>query len=82
MNQNSAGTLKQKREPVNANGAPATGQERGELADSLDFHSEDFHPDSHEQIEESIRRTGLRSHLDEAFRVAIEKAKRSPRRKC
>ena len=67
---------KWKREPVNANGVPTTGQERGELADSLDFHS-----DSHEQIEESIRRTGLRSRLDEALRVAIERAKRSPRHK-
>ena len=76
MNQNSAGTPKRKREPVNANGAPTTGQERGELADSLDFH-----PDSHEQIEESIRRIGFRSHLDEAFRAAIERAKGSPRRK-
>jgi hypothetical protein len=68
--------LKRKREPVNANGAPTTGQERGELADSLDFHS-----DSPEQIEESIKRTGLRSLLDEAFRAAIERAKGSPRRK-
>jgi len=76
MSQNSPGMPKRKLEPVSANGTPATGQQRQELADSLDFH-----PDSHEQIEESIRRTGLRSHLDEAFRVAIEKAKRSPRRK-
>ena len=76
MNQNSAGTAKRKHEPVNANGAPATGQEREELADS-----EDFHPDSPEQIEESIKRTGLRSLLDEAFRAAIERAKWGPHRK-
>jgi len=67
--------LKRKREPVNANGAPTTGQERGEPADSPDFHSEDFHPDSPEQIEESIKRTGLRSLLDEAFRAAIERTR-------
>ena len=79
MNQNSAGTPKRKHESVNANGAPATGQERGEL--TLESHSEDFHPDSPEQIEESIKRTGLRSSLDEAFRAAIERAKRSPRPK-
>jgi len=76
MNQNSAGMAKRKLEPVSANGVPATGQERRELADSLDFFF-----DSHEQIEESIRRTGLRSHLDEAFRAAIERSKRSPRHK-
>jgi len=80
MNQNSAGTPKRKKhEPVSTNGAPTNEQERGELA--LEFHSEDFHPDSPEQIEESIKRTGLRSSLDEAFRAAIERAKRSPRRK-
>ena len=81
MNQNSAGTPKRKREPMSSNGAPATGQERGDLANSLDFLS-----DSHEQIEESIKRTGHRSLLDEAVRAAIERsrqvtAKRSPRRK-
>ena len=52
MDKNSVETGKREHEPVNANGAPATEQERGELADSLDFHSEDYHPDSHEQIEE------------------------------
>ena len=81
MDQKSVGTAKRKHEPVNTNGALATGQEREELADS-----EDFHPDSPEQIEESIKRTGLQSRLDEAFRAAIERsrqamAKRSPHRK-
>jgi len=76
MDENSAETGKRAHELVSANGAPATGHEKGKLADSIDFHS-----DSHEQIEESIKRTGLRSRLDEAFRAATEMAKRSPHRK-
>jgi len=76
MNQNSAGTAKQEHELVSANGTPATEQKGPELADSLDFVF-----DSPDEIEESIRRVSLRSRLDEAFRAAIERSKRSPRRK-
>ena len=76
MDKNSAETGKWEHELVGANGTPATERRRPELDDSLDFFF-----DGTEQIEESIRRTGLRSGLDEAFRAAIERSKRSPRRK-
>ena len=70
MDKNSAETSKREDEPISPNGPPATGRERREPDNSSEFL-----PDSPEQIEESIKRTGLRSLLDEAFRAAIERAK-------
>ena len=70
MDKNSAETSKREDERMRLNGPPGTGRERREPADSPELLS-----DSPEQIEESIKRTGLRSHLDEAFRAAIERTR-------
>ena len=70
MDKNSAEIAKRKHEPMSSNGPPATERERREPADSPDLFS-----DSPEQIEESVKRTGLRSLLDEAFQAAIERTR-------
>ncbi len=54
MDKNSAETSKREDEPMRLNGPPGTGRERREPADSPELLS-----DSPEQIEESIKRTGL-----------------------
>jgi len=54
----------------------APGRERREPSDSIQFF-----PDSREQIEDSIERTGLRSLLDETFQAAIQRAKGEQLRK-
>jgi hypothetical protein len=70
MDKNSAETSKREDERMSPDVPPATGRERREPADSLELLS-----DSREPIEDSIKRTGLQSLLDEAFQAAIEKNK-------
>jgi hypothetical protein len=70
MDKNSAETSKREDELMSSSVPPATGRERREPADSSVLFS-----DSPEQIEESIKRTGLRSLLGEAFRGAIERTR-------
>jgi len=70
MDKNSAETSKREDELMSSSVPPATGRERREPADSSVLFS-----DSPEQIEESIKRTGLRSLLDEAFQAAIERTR-------
>ena len=70
MDKNSAETSKREDELMSSSVPPANGRERREPADSSVLFS-----DSPEQIEESIKRTGLRSLLDEAFQAAIERTR-------
>ena len=70
MDKNSAETSKREDELMSSSVPPATGRERREPVDSSVLFS-----DSPEQIEESIKRTGLRSLLDEAFQAAIERTR-------
>jgi hypothetical protein len=51
---------------LNSDMPAAPGREKREPSDSIQFL-----PDSREQIEESLERTGLRSQLDEAFEAAL-----------
>ena len=57
---------------MNAKEAPATRQKKPGPADSPDFH-----PDSPEQIAESVDRTGLRDEISRAFRAAIARARQA-----